>query len=234
MDGLSGGAYDEIITAGLAALLIESGVESDSNRLDPAETTEVLAAHLEKIATRVLDSLPIERRLAVANDVLTRLIEETGRATAEDLITDPPRMLYSVGPTTDRPQNPLRRADLLINARGEPALHEELSAEIASADRVDLLCAFIKWQGLRLVVDAIDRHCSAGKALRVITTTYVGATERRAVDELVRRGAEVKISYETRTTRLHAKAWLFRRQTGWDTGYVGSSNLSRSALVDGL
>jgi len=85
-----------------------------------------------------------------------------------------------------------------------------------------------------LLLDAIAEHCRAGRPLRVITTTYVGATERRAVDKLVELGATVKISYETRTTRLHAKAWLFRRDSGWDTGYVGSSNLSRSALVDGL
>jgi superfamily II DNA or RNA helicase/HKD family nuclease len=234
VDGLPGGAYDELVTAGLDALLRQPTVQAITDGLDPAESTEVLAAHLEKIVTRVLDSLPLERRLSVVNNVLARLIHETGKATAEDLVADPPKMLYSVGPATDRPQNPLRRADLLINARGEPALHEELAAEISSADRVDLLCAFIKWQGLRLIVDAIDRHRADGKPLRVITTTYVGATERRAVDELVRRGAEVKISYETRTTRLHAKAWLFRRETGWDTGYVGSSNLSRSALVDGL
>ena len=210
--GLPGGVYDELVTAGLDALLQQAGVGAQTDRLDPAESSEVLAAHLEKIAARVLDSLPLERRLAVANRLLQSLIGETGRVGAEDLVVDPPKMLYSVGPVTVRPQNPLRRADLLINARGEPALHEELAAEIASADRVDLLCAFIKWQGLRLIVDAIDRHRQAGRPLRVITTTYVGATERRAVDELVRRGAEVKISYETRTTRLHAKAWLFRRR----------------------
>ncbi len=70
---------------------------------------------------------------------------------------------------------------------------------------------------------------------RVLTTTYVGATERRAIDELVTRfGADVRISYETQSTRLHAKAWLFRRDSGYDTAFVGSSNLSRSALVDGL
>ncbi len=228
------GAYDELVTAGLEALILKSGLETETAPADPAETTEVLAAHLEKVTTRVLDALPLERRLQVVNDLLSRLRDETRRADMHDLAAVGPRMLHSVGPVTKRPQNPLRRADLLINARNEPALHEELAAEMASAERIDLLCAFVKWQGLRLLTTAIEEHQRRGGCLRVITTTYVGATERRAVDELVKRGAEVKISYETRTTRLHAKAWLFHRASGWDTGYVGSSNLSRSALVDGL
>ncbi len=228
------GVYDELITAGLDTLLDQLALEARIEPVDPAEATELLAAHLEAVAARVLQSLPPDRRLAVANTVISYLIEETHRAEPADLVAGGPRMLLAIGPDTPRPRNPLRRADLLINARGEPALHEELAAEIAAADQVDLLCAFIMWQGLRLLLDAIGEHRRRGRPLRVITTTYVGATERRAVDELARRGAEVKISYETRTTRLHAKAWLFRRDTGWDTGYVGSSNMSRSALVDGL
>ena len=63
----------------------------------------------------------------------------------------------------------------------------------------------------------------------------MGATERAALDRLVREfGAEVKIQYDALRTRLHAKAWLFRRDTGFDTAYVGSSNLSRSALLEGV
>src|SRR5699024_5845917 len=67
------------------------------------------------------------------------------------------------------------------------------------------------------------------------TTTYMGATERGALDRLVNDfGAEVRIQYDAYRTRLHAKAWLFNRRTGFDTAYVGSSNLSRSALLDGV
>ncbi len=67
------------------------------------------------------------------------------------------------------------------------------------------------------------------------TTTYIGGTEREALDRLVRDfGAEVKVQYDAARTRLHAKAWLFRRLTGFDTAYVGSSNLSTSALLEGV
>jgi HKD family nuclease len=106
---------------------------------------------------------------------------------------------------------------------------------MASADNVDLLCAFVKWQGLRLLEDQLNELQLRGVPLRVITTTYLGATDARALDALVNDfGAEVRVNYETDRTRLHAKAWLLRRNTGFHTAYVGSSNLSHAALVDGL
>lgn len=83
-----------------------------------------------------------------------------------------------------------------------------------SADSIDILCAFVKWNGLRLIAPQLSAHCQAGRRLRVITTTYCGATERRALDHLVSLGAQVRVSYDTGSTRLHAKAWLFNRVTG--------------------
>jgi HKD family nuclease len=63
----------------------------------------------------------------------------------------------------------------------------------------------------------------------------MGATERAALDRLHRElGATIKIQYDAARTRLHAKAWMFRRDTRFDTAYVGSSNLSRAALLDGV
>ena len=109
---------------------------------------------------------------------------------------------------------PLSTSALLVNGRGQPRIGYEVTRELASADDVDLLCAFIKWQGLRVLEKALLDLRERGGRLRVITTTYMGATDQRALDRLVELGADVKISYETRTTRLHAKAWLFRRATG--------------------
>jgi HKD family nuclease len=107
-----------------------------------------------------------------------------------------------------------------------------LAIEIASANRIDLLCAFLKWNGFRLLLEFLRSYLASGRPLRVITTTYIGATERRVLDALVELGAQVRVTYETQSTRLHAKAWLFHRETGFSTAYVGSSNLSHSALLD--
>jgi HKD family nuclease len=69
-----------------------------------------------------------------------------------------------------------------------------------------LLCAFIKWSGLRLLQPVLKQYLAAGRPLRVLTTVYLGATDRKALDWLVERGAQVRVSTDTRRTRLHAKA----------------------------
>ncbi len=164
-------------------------------------------------------------------------------ATADDQVTDAKHLLHAIAapPTPPaapafpiRPTTPLSTGALLVNGRHQPRIGHEVTHEMASADQVDLLCAFIKWHGLRLIEPAIRDLMDRGGRLRVITTTYLGATDQRALDRLAELGADIKVSYETRTTRLHAKAWLFRRNNGTTTAYVGSSNLSRTALVDGV
>ena len=81
---------------------------------------------------------------------------------------------------------------------------------------------------------ALRAHRADGKPIRVLTTTYTGSTEGRALDELSDLGADVRVSYDVSTTRLHAKAWLFHRHSSFTTAYVGSSNLTHSAQVAGV
>ncbi len=134
----------------------------------------------------------------------------------------------------DEPLIPLLDTTLLTNAPGEPNLWNQLRSEIESSDSIDLVMAFIRRSGISPLLDALRRHCSAGRSLRVLTTTYTGSTERRALDQLAELGADLRISYDVSTTRLHAKAWLFHRRSGFSTAYVGSSNLTHSAQVTGL
>lgn len=234
------GAYEDLVTRELAARVDELvDLEAETERVDPDDQTHVLTHHLTKEIARRLDAeRDPERKLAVANELLTAIASDA------DPVSDPTRQLLAVrqpaspGVVTrfrNRPKTPLIDAALLTNAHGEPSLASELKAELDSADSVDLLCAFVMWRGVRLLDAALTQIAAAHIPFRVITTTYIGGTEREALDRLVREyGAEVKVQYDAARTRLHAKAWLFRRNTGLDTAYVGSSNLSTSALLDGV
>ncbi|MFJ6347767.1 DUF3427 domain-containing protein [Pseudarthrobacter oxydans] len=203
--------------------------------IDANDAPDVLSRHVAEAVRGALSAAKKEDRIALVNRILHEL-------SITDTVTEGPSQLQALHrPNTlkrrhlRRPTTRLSDSALLTNSKDEPNLAAELRAEMESADTVDLLCAFVRWTGLRLLEPALEQLKERGAKLRVITTTYMGATERRAIDELVHRyGAEVKISYETQATRLHAKAWLFRRNTGFDTAYVGSSNLSQAALLDGL
>ena len=207
--------------------------------IDEADQPQVLARYLQSLIERALQGTkePADR-IKLVNVLVDQLSE------APDLVTDPPQQLlglfggstFGKAPGADvRPRTPLSDAALLTNAHGEPSLGAELRAELDTSDTVDLLCAFVKWHGIRLLEEELGRLKQRGTPFRVVTTTYMGATERAALDRLVREfGAQVKIQYDAQRTRLHAKAWMFRRNTRFDTAYVGSSNLSRAALLDGV
>ncbi len=98
-----------------------------------------------------------------------------------------------------------------------------------------MIVSFIKWHGYRQLQDAFFDLTRRGGRIRVLSTTYMGASDAEALEALARiPTAEVRVSYDTRRTRLHAKAWRFHRTTGFGTIYVGSANVSVAALGSGL
>ncbi|UVJ41528.1 DUF3427 domain-containing protein [Arthrobacter sp. CJ23] len=230
------GLYELLHTEELASrLTLVPELQPSVADVDSEDTPDILSRHVADAVRQALTMAKPEDRVALAN----RLLNEIQHA---DRITEGPTRLLSLHRPDAlkrrqlrRPATPLSDSALLTNSKDEPNLAAELRTEIESANTVDLLCAFVRWTGLRLLQPALEQLQERGVKFRVLTTTYMGATERRAIDELVHRyGAEVKINYETQATRLHAKAWLFRRNSGFDTAYVGSSNLSQAALLDGL
>ncbi len=230
------GLYESVLTASLQQALTELDLIAETATIEDAESAQQLAGFLADAVNRALARQRPEERVRFANEVLAHL-------GTDEVIEPGPRHLVAlrrpiapgVWALDTRPQTPLSQPALLTNARGEPSMGTEIAAELDSADSVDLLCAFVKWSGLRIVELPLHRLKQRGGPLRVLTTTYMGATERQALDRLVTQlGAEVRINYQTTSTRLHAKAWLFNRHSRFDTAYIGSSNLSRAALLDGL
>lgn len=249
------GLYQQLLTEGLEQRLslLERDLY-DKNIIDPQEAARLLARHLADLARIALEHLPgdptAKHQLALVNQLVGLLQIQAPRAiSADDFLHPAAQLLSEIRATpllpgqapTVRPLIPLADSTLLVNASGEPSVGQALIHEIPSAQRIDLLCAFIKWSGLRLLQPALTAFLQAQprRSLRVLTTVYLGVTDRRALDWLVAQGAEVRVSYDTRRTRLHAKAWLFHRpglsgSTPSSTAYIGSSNLSTAALHDGL
>lgn len=237
-DELAEGLYEDVVTRRLLDRLVTTpGLAADFGVVDPADQPDVLSRHVYQAVHRALRSCRPEQQV----DLVARLLETLD---AVDESPEPrPRQLLSLAaplrpgrPTvsTERPSTPLSDAALLTNAPGDPGLGAELRRELATADEVDLLIAFVKWHGVRTLEGPLRALKERGVPFRIVTTTYMGGTERAALDRLAREcGAQVRVQYDAQRTRLHAKAWLFRRRTGFDTAYVGSSNLSRSALLDG-
>jgi superfamily II DNA or RNA helicase len=234
---LAPGLYDELVTTGLARSLSE--LEPGAARvhaLDEHALAALLPTAVARMIARAFARATDSEKLALAKNILAALdapLEE------EVSLDAPARRLEQVVPSVDAaparpPSLSVNQSALITNDGHHGALHEFIVSELPTASRVDLVCAFIKWHGLRLLLDAITAAVERGVPVRVLTTTYMGVTEPHALEILEDRGAKVRVCYETQATRLHAKSWLIEREHGATTAYVGSSNLSHSALTDGM
>ena len=243
---LLSGLYEKVITKGdQEAIDGDRSVLAYRKNLKDHIGARLLSHHLYQLIQRAFEGQSEKDRIELTNLIIQVLNENTkdGVMSPSDFVTESRleeivRGVQAIkGKQTRRPGISLSQSKLLTNSNGDYRIGHELKREIESANQIDLLISFIKMTGFRLLRESLANFIGRGGTLRVITTTYMKVTEREPLDELIRMGSEdkvkVKVSFDTNRTRLHAKAWYIRRNTGFSTAFVGSSNLSASAQVDG-
>ena len=250
---LQDGLYEQVINRELESELANTDKLSQTMSIDPAEASKVLAQYVAEVVEKGLENLKdnggdLLDQVTLANQIIHTIQEETKEADfaslsvaerAEQLLAlfERQNTIWAVDEKARvvRPETSIAQSTLFTGAVHEPQMYSELKKEIVSSNRIDMLVSFIKWSGLRLLIDELRTFTQNGGELRIITTSYMGATDIKAIEELRQLpNTRIKVSYNTKITRLHAKAYIFYRDTGFTTAYVGSSNLSNAALTSGL
>lgn len=245
---LTEGTYENLITDGLKQDMLDASIEGlvcKQEDMDSAESPNMMAEHLSRIIRNRLsdENLTAEERALFVN----RLIDFLGEDKEEKLV-DEKQMLSAVisqqeevrlkatNQTLVRPQTGFRTSNLFTGGQSPVSLSSEIERDIESADSIYMIVSFLKLSGVNLIYDRLKRFCSHPEhKLRIITTTYCGVTEAKAVERLASLpNTEIRISYNTQIERLHAKSYIFERNSGFSTAYIGSSNLSKSAQTEGL
>lgn len=249
------GLYEQVINNQLSTELSEIPEARKSVvPIDKAEASKVLAQYLADVVEQGLDNVrdnggDLSAQIELTNRIVSLIQDTTKEADfaslgvdqrAEQLFAllqekDPRLAVGKSAKDVERPETSITQSSLFTGSIHEPQMFTELKKEIVSSDRIDMLVSFIKWSGLRLIMDELQEFTQNGGQFRIITTSYMGATDVKAIEELRKLpNTLIKVSYDTKRTRLHAKTYVFYRDTGFTTAYVGSSNLSNAAISSGL
>ena len=251
---MKNGIYEEIINNKILKELNNEDLIIGKEKLDSEDAKTFLTQYIAEITKTALKYVRDEitepqeyllKQVELCNDIIELLKQKLNENEFEDLkITNSAEVLTYVYDRMNnsnfnnqviRPETSISRTSLFTGARKEPNLQEEIKREIFSADEICMLVSFIKWSGLRTILDELKLFTERGKKLKIITTSYMEATDFKAVEELSKLpNTELKISYDTERTRLHAKSYIFKRENGFTTAYVGSSNMSNVAMTSGL
>ncbi len=249
------GLYEQVINTALSDELSEiEEARKATAPIDTAEAAKVLSQYLSNVVQKGLENVNdngdgLSGQIQLANRIIALIQQQTKESgfasmnvdpRAEQLLAllqerDPRLAVGKKAKDLSRPETSIAQSSLFTGAIHEPQMFSELKKEIVSADRIDMLVSFIKWSGLRLIFEELREFTQNGGSLRIITTSYMGATDVKAIEELHKlSNTQIKVSYDTKRTRLHAKTYVFYRNTGFTTAYVGSSNLSNAAISSGL
>lgn len=241
MSELELGIYERLLDGELKdALTASPELIAILRKIDDEAAPHTYAQFIAQLLQQALRSIKPDTRISLLNQIIELLAATDGLEYMERnrLLSSGQNLLTEVNQSTTalpRPQTPLSTSALLTGLGNDPALEHELRAEMATADRVDILVSFIKWSGLRLLVPSFERLAERGIPIRILSTSYMGASDPVALEWLSKLpNVDVRLSYDTGGTRLHAKAYHFIRKSGYSTAYIGSANMSHAAMTQGL
>lgn len=128
----------------------------------------------------------------------------------------------------------LSKPDFISNEKGSMKnFFKSLKFELMTSDGADFMVSFLRFSGLQILLKPIEELAKRGKKVRIITSFYLNITEAKALKKLLELpNVEVKI-IQTGNESFHTKAYLFHRESGFNSIIIGSSNISKSALVNG-
>lgn len=242
---LPAGIYDALVDVELQACLdANPEVRSVIGKLEADEEPERFSCFVARVLENALrQQIDGASRLHLCNALIRRISEspEATYLSQKRLCEIQASVLREVTPPyhatsgITRPLTSLSESSLFTGSPSDPQLVHEIQREMRSADALDMLISFIKWSGLSLLMSAFEELTQRGASVRIITTSYMGASDAEAIEWLARLpNTSVRVSYDTERTRLHAKAYHFRRDSGFSTGYIGSANMSHAAMTSGL
>lgn len=241
MDNLAIGIYEQLLDQELQERInLAPELQAVLRKIDDEESPHAYALFVKQLLQQTLRQVPLSEQRLLLNRLIELLAAQDGfdYIARRKLLQNEKNILVEVkrsNEPTVRPFTPLNSSALLTGQGGDPSLEHELRAEMATADTVLLLVSFIKWSGLRLLMPAFEKLAERQVPVRIISTSYMGASDPAALEWLVKQpNIEIRLSYDTGGTRLHAKAYHFQRNSGFSTAYIGSANISHAAMTQGL
>lgn len=114
-------------------------------------------------------------------------------------------------------------------------LYYQLMQSLKKADSVDIIVSFLMESGVKMLLEELDNALKRGAKIRILTGNYLGITQPSALYLLKKKlGSRVDMRfYNEKERSFHPKSYIFHYERYSDI-YIGSSNISRSALTSGI
>ncbi len=114
-------------------------------------------------------------------------------------------------------------------------LYYQLKASMLKANKIDIIVSFLMESGVRMILKDLKTALDRGAEVRILTGNYLGITQPSALYLIKKElGNRVDLRfYNDKERSFHPKSYIFHYQTFGEI-YIGSSNISRSALTSGI